>query len=227
MAGESSPAHRYCTVCGARSPSASTFCGKCGRVLEVPSSAVPAYCRDCGSEVSLGDAYCAHCGAPQSPRAPALSQPPPPKPASPPSVEHVDIIRQESPDLAVRVVWFVFAGFWFGLVVSTIAWMFIVTIVGMPIGIWLVHRIPAIMTLRSRSTKLLLGSGPDGRVVVREERPVQLPFGTRALYFVTIGWWASLFWLILAWILAIMIIPLPVAMWMYDRLPLVTTLEKY
>ena len=44
------------------------------------------------------------------------------------------------------------------------------------------------------------------------------------LYFVLIGWWFSLLWSLLAWLLCVTIIGLPLGVWMFNRLPSVTTL---
>jgi uncharacterized membrane protein YccF (DUF307 family) len=61
---------------------------------------------------------------------------------------------------------------------------------------------------------------------VREARPAQLAFGTRAVYFACVGWWFSLVWLLLAYMLSVLIVPLPLSMWMFEQVPLLTTLEQ-
>jgi uncharacterized membrane protein YccF (DUF307 family) len=54
----------------------------------------------------------------------------------------------------------------------------------------------------------------------------QHPFALRALYFALIGWWFSLVWSVLAWALCVSIIGLPLGVWMFNRLPEVTTLMR-
>jgi uncharacterized membrane protein YccF (DUF307 family) len=49
----------------------------------------------------------------------------------------------------------------------------------------------------------------------------------RALYFVFVGWWASLIWANVANLLAITIVGLPIAIWMLHRLPFVLSLYRY
>jgi uncharacterized membrane protein YfcA len=39
-----------------------------------------------------------------------------------------------------------------------------------------------------------------------------------------IGWWFSLIWSVVAWLLCVSIIGLPIGAWMFNRLPNVTTL---
>ena len=45
------------------------------------------------------------------------------------------------------------------------------------------------------------------------------PFVLRAIYFVLIGWWFSLLWSLLAWLLCVTIIGLPLGVLMFNRLP--------
>ena len=49
----------------------------------------------------------------------------------------------------------------------------------------------------------------------------------RAAYFLLVGWWASGIWLSVAWLASVSIIGLPVAVWMYSRLPYVVSLYRY
>jgi uncharacterized membrane protein YccF (DUF307 family) len=55
----------------------------------------------------------------------------------------------------------------------------------------------------------------------------QPAFWKRVLYFVFVGWWFSAFWIAVAWLLAVLIVTLPFAVMMYNRLPAVTTLHRY
>ncbi|MBK8432432.1 MAG: hypothetical protein IPL28_14560 [Chloroflexi bacterium] len=47
----------------------------------------------------------------------------------------------------------------------------------------------------------------------------------RALYFLVIGWWFSLIWATLGWLLCLTIIGLPLGVVMLNTLPAVTTLQ--
>jgi uncharacterized membrane protein YccF (DUF307 family) len=55
----------------------------------------------------------------------------------------------------------------------------------------------------------------------------QRPFLLRALYFLLVGWWLSLLWLTLAWFASITLIGIPLAIWLYNRVPAITTLRRY
>ena len=50
--------------------------------------------------------------------------------------------QKTGPGLLVRALWFVFIGWWLTGIVSAIAWFAMVTIIGLPLGIWLINRIP-------------------------------------------------------------------------------------
>ena len=61
---------------------------------------------------------------------------------------------QQGPGLLVRALWFIFIGWWLTGVVSAIAWVAMVTIIGLPLGIWLINRIPTVITLRPRTREV-------------------------------------------------------------------------
>jgi uncharacterized membrane protein YccF (DUF307 family) len=214
---------RYCSICGAPAPTIATFCRECGSALDVP--AVPGtavFCRDCGGEVTLGDRYCLKCGRPQAPNVPERVGEEPEPPAA---TIRYEVVQHDDPSLAVRFLWFLFVGIWLGAITTVTAWLAIITIIGAPLGFWILNQTPTIMTLRSPKKVLQIGSGERG-IVVRETRPTQPSFGVRALYFATVGWWFSLLWLLMAWSLSVFILPLPLSMWMFEQVPLLTTLEQ-
>jgi uncharacterized membrane protein YccF (DUF307 family) len=215
---------RYCSICGAVAPSIATFCRECGSALDVPStSGTTVFCRDCGGEVTLGDRYCLKCGRAQASNVPERVREEPEPPAA---TVRYEVVQRDEPEFAVRFLWFLFVGIWLGAVTTVTAWLSIITIIGAPLGFWILRRTPTIMTLRSPKKVLQLGSGEHGLVVVREMRPAQLSLGVRALYFATVGWWFSLVWLLMAWTLSVFILPLPLTMWMFEQVPLLTTLEQ-
>lgn len=213
---------KYCTICGAPAAAESTFCARCGRALEIPSfGALTAYCRDCGGEVALGDAHCARCGAPQPPNTAPPATPPDRAPTEPTQIGDQSVAGE-----AGQIAWFLFVGLWLSLAVTVFAWLVTITVVGQPAGRWLARRVPTVLTLRPPKAVPDLPARPVGPPALAEERPEQIAFSARAVYFVTVGWWASLVWLLLAWVLAILVIPIPLSEWMFDRLALITTLER-
>ena len=96
------------------------------------------------------------------------------------------------------------------------AWVLNVTAILAPIGIKLIDLVPTVLTLAEpRSfTDPELGRGQYSLVV-------------RALYFVFVGWWLSFLWANPAALLAVTIIGLPVAIWLVNRLPFVTSLYRF
>jgi uncharacterized membrane protein YccF (DUF307 family) len=54
----------------------------------------------------------------------------------------------------------------------------------------------------------------------------QLPWISRAVYFLLIGWWFSAVWIVLAWLIAITVLGLPVAQWMFLRVNAILTLQR-
>ena len=132
-----------------------------------------------------------------------------------------------APPLLLRKLWFIFVGFWLGVIVPAAAWALNVTIILLPIGLWMLNRIPTVMTLRPLRRTVTYGRRSDGAEIVRLADPPQAPFLLRALWFLLVGWWLSGIWAGVAYVAAVTIIGLPIAYWMYDRLPAVTTLIRY
>ena len=96
------------------------------------------------------------------------------------------------------------------------------------VGLWLLNRLPQLMTLKPVPGQARV-TVVEGKVIYRETRPPQHPFLLRALYFLLIGWWLSAIWLILAWLLTgfSLGLGLPLAFWMFDQVPAITTLARY
>jgi hypothetical protein len=133
----------------------------------------------------------------------------------------------KGPGCLVRGLWFIFIGLWLGGIWSVIAWILTITIIGMPLGLWMLNRIPQVMTLKPVRTVSTVTT-VDGRVVITHRNPKQIFFLWRAIYFILIGWWFSLIWLILAWLITgfTLGLGLPLAFWMFDRVPGITTLQR-
>lgn len=134
-----------------------------------------------------------------------------------PSVVYV---RSKGPNLLIRLVYFVLIGWWLGALVSSFAWLLNVTIIGLPIGLWLINRLPTIITLRPQEEDWLLVDG-----VLVQGKP-QRPLIVRALYFLLIGWWFSGVWMGIAYAALLTVFLIPVAFWMYGRIGAVTTLYR-
>lgn len=67
----------------------------------------------------------------------------------------------------------------------------------------------------------------DGQIItVRTTGVPQRSWIIRLIYFIFVGWWLSLIWSNVAWLLCVIIIGLPFGIWMLNRLPAVTTLMR-
>jgi uncharacterized membrane protein YccF (DUF307 family) len=99
-----------------------------------------------------------------------------------------------------------------------------ITIIGLPIGLAMLNRVPQVMTL----------SPGTGQVVVYELGGItrisrgaeQLPFLLRVVYFVLVGWWLSLIWTVAGY--AMMVIPFtwPIGFAMFNVIGFITTLRR-
>jgi uncharacterized membrane protein YccF (DUF307 family) len=133
--------------------------------------------------------------------------------------------REESQlPFLVRALWFFLLGWHLTLYWILIAWVLNITIIGLPLGVWMLNRVPVVLTLRLPHTYAVGQVGSGGNVYWQTAGPSQPNLLLRILYFVLIGWWFSLLWSVAAWLLCITIIGLPLGIWMFNRLPNVTTL---
>ena len=128
---------------------------------------------------------------------------------------------QELPFI-LRVLWFFIFGWEITAAWILIAWAMNATIIGLPLGLWMIDRVPQVLTLKARPG-IYLVDGTDGRSrFVAANNP---SFLLRAVYFLLFGWWFSLLWAILAYLLCATILGLPLGVMMLNMLPTVTTLQ--
>ena len=144
------------------------------------------------------------------------SAPPPP-----------DAPYKVGPSLLIRFVWWLFIGSWLSGIVIAIAWISLITIIGIPLGIWLINRLPTVLTLRPRTRAWVLGQDEFGRTVVVSAGRPQPAWWLRGIWFVLVGWWASGLWMAIAWPLSLTVIGLPVALLMFNRTPFIASLYRY
>ncbi len=147
----------------------------------------------------------------------------------PPHQPNVVVVQQQSgPGCLVQGLWFFFVGWWLGLIVTGLAWMLLVSIIGLPVGLMLLNRLPKVMTLKPSALQTSVVTLPNGQVVVQQSSRPQLSFAVRAVYFVLVGWWLSGIWLAVAWSIAGFTfgLGLPVAFWMFNRVPALITLAQ-
>ncbi|NJK82273.1 MAG: YccF domain-containing protein [Chloroflexaceae bacterium] len=130
--------------------------------------------------------------------------------------------RQGLGMLLLRLLYFFLVGLWLSGIWAAIAWVLCVTIIGLPLGLWMLNRLPQITTLQPETRDLVITA--TGETYVRDVP--QHNFIIRALYFFAIGWWFSAIWMSLAWALSASIIGLPISFWMFNRVPAIITLQR-
>jgi uncharacterized membrane protein YccF (DUF307 family) len=123
--------------------------------------------------------------------------------------------------LWLRVLWFVLVGWWLTLFTLTIAYLCLLTVVGLPAAFWLFDRVPLVLTLKPRSQ--WSGDEVTGTIT---QGPEQLSLVVRALYFVFVGWWFGGIWIVGAYALCLTVIGIPVAIVMLNVLPAAVTLQR-
>jgi uncharacterized membrane protein YccF (DUF307 family) len=137
------------------------------------------------------------------------------------------IEQQRGPGLLVRFVWWFFVGWWASGIAIAVAWIALITIIGIPLGVYLINRLPSILTLRPRTTTWTIGEDAEGRVVATRQGRAQVSWVVRGLWFVLVGWWASGIWMVAAWLVSLTVIGLPIALLMFNRTPFVASLYRY
>ena len=134
----------------------------------------------------------------------------------------VVVQRSDGAGLLIRALYFVLIGWWLSAIWAAIAWVLCVTIIGLPLGVMMLNRLPQVVTLKPSRGDLLIT--PAGQVVEMAVR--QRPFLLRAIYFLLIGWWLSAIWLAIAWALNVSIIGMLIGFWMFNRTPAIVSLAR-
>lgn len=133
---------------------------------------------------------------------------------------------KSGPGFLVRAVWFVFVGWWLTGLMSIVAWLAMVTIVLLPLGIYLINRIPTFITLRPR-TRQIKAIMEEGVLRISETKRAQQPWYIRLVWFVFVGWWASALVMGVGWVLVVLVVTLPIGLMLYNRVPFVASLYRY
>lgn len=122
----------------------------------------------------------------------------------------------DQPALFVRALWFLLVGWWATGIWLSVAWLLNITIIGIPLGIWMINQVPMLLSLKRRDP--LVGERVGGG---------QYPLVVRAVWFLLVGWWASGVWTGVAYTLTLTVVGIPLAVWMYNQLPYVVSLYRY
>jgi uncharacterized membrane protein YccF (DUF307 family) len=125
-------------------------------------------------------------------------------------------MAQDDPGLVVRTAWFLLVGWWLTGIWLAVAWALNVTIIGLPLGIWMINQTPLVFSLKAREPVVADKGG-------REQHNLLV----RVVWFVFVGWWASGIWVFVAYLFQVSIVGIPLAVVMYNHLPYVVSLYRY
>jgi uncharacterized membrane protein YccF (DUF307 family) len=137
------------------------------------------------------------------------------------------VAAPRGPGCLVQLLWYVFIGWWLTQIWVAVAWVLLVSIIGIPLGIWMLNRVPLVLALRDpREVRYRLRQLGKGNWVYEQMPAEQYPIWLRAVYFVLVGWWLSAAWMALASLVCSTIIGLPLGIWMFDLVPTLVSLQR-
>jgi len=126
-----------------------------------------------------------------------------------------------SPNIIIRALWFILLGWGLTGLWLAIAWILNVSVIFLPIGLKMISLTPKVLTLKDIHRKQQI---VDGNLTYTKTNQTNILF--RGLHFLFVGWWASLLWMSIGYLLCLTLIGLPYGIWMLNRLPEVTTLYR-
>ena len=127
--------------------------------------------------------------------------------------------QSSRPGCLLQLLWFVFVGWWLGLLWVALAWLMCVSIIALPLSITMLNRVPQIIALRGRRlVQVIPGAGVRD---VPQINPI-----IRVIYFLLIGIWLSALWMLVAYALCVTIIGLPLGFLMFDAVPAIVSLKR-
>ena len=133
---------------------------------------------------------------------------------------------RKNPGCLVQLLWFLLIGWWAGQLWIALAWLLMLTVVGIPLGVAMMNLVPVVIALRGQSGGVSIAADGDVTKVTTGTALPQHNIILRSIYFVLIGWWLSAIWMELAYLICLTIIGLPVGFWMFDRVPALVSLRR-
>ncbi len=133
--------------------------------------------------------------------------------------------ERHGPHFLLRVLWYFLVGWWLTGISLAVGYLAGLTIIGLPLAFWVFNRTGTILTLRPRMQTTTISESGNVTTISHAHRK-QRSLLLRAIYFVLIGWWAALLWMIVAYFFCLAIILIPVGIMMLNRLPEIYTLHR-
>ena len=135
-------------------------------------------------------------------------------------------VQHPGPGLLTRALWFLFIGWWLGLIWLHIGFALCLTGIFLPVGLLMLNRLPGVLTLRSSDLQTAVAIYGNGLAVVRTGELPQVDFLLRAVYFLFVGWWLGYLWALVGYLLCFTLVLMPIGVMMLNRLPTVLTLRR-
>jgi uncharacterized membrane protein YccF (DUF307 family) len=131
-------------------------------------------------------------------------------------------VRQHG--IIVRALYFIFIGWWWGLIVAFFGWFLYATVIGAPLGIKVLNAVPGSISLKAREKDLMVRQTPDGYQVTREKKQ-QRRWWVRVLWY-PFGLVSSLFAILIAWLLCTVLITIPLGIMLFNKVPAIASLYR-
>ena len=217
-----------CANCGyAKTPAGKTNCYQCGRPLEADTTSLgassPANAPVVNANPTASSPY-----APVPNPGDAVQAYTGPQPVSVYVQAPTIVVAPPSgPGFGVRVVWYLFVGWWLTGIFIVVAYLAAISIIGLPLGFYMFNRIPTVLTLRPRTMTYAATPLAGGGIYLQAVHVEQRPMWQRAVWFVCVGWWLGAVWMGLAYVLCLIIIGLPFGIMMFDRVGGIMTLHRH
>jgi len=143
---------------------------------------------------------------------------------SAPSVTMVNINQDNSPGCLVQLLYYIVFGWWLGAAWMFFSWAFMLTIIGLPVAIWMINRISQVIALRSPKQKISVVTSGNATLIRQGNDQINLLI--RIVWFFVFGWWLSGIWMLFAYAVCATILLLPAGFWMFDKTPGILTLQR-
>lgn len=138
-------------------------------------------------------------------------------------MDEIRVKQTSNPGCLVQFLYFIFIGWWASQLWIALAWLAMLTIIGLPLGIAMMNKLPKVIALRDTESDVILDTQTGE---IRASSAKQRNFFIRAIYFLLIGWWLTALWMEVAWFLCLIIIGMPAGFWMFDKVPALLTLRR-